>query len=40
MKEIPTLRDAAIKVVREWEKDHTVKCMDELITAICNHEEV
>ena len=34
---VPLLVDAAQAVVREWEKDHTVESMDELITAICFH---
>ncbi len=34
---VPSLVDAAQAVVIEWEKDHTVDSMDELITAICFH---
>ena len=34
---VPLLADAAQAVVREWEKDHTVESMDELITALCFH---
>ena len=40
MSEILTLKEAAIRIVKEWEKDHTIACMDELITAICHHKEV